>query len=40
MILREEREKKAVEVRKSEKEGGLLREVTVKRELTYRKRLQ
>ena len=30
MILREEREKKAVEVRKSEGEGGLLREVTVK----------
>ena len=30
MILREEREKKAVEVRKSEKKGGLLRKVTVK----------
>jgi len=29
MILREERERKAVEVRKSEEEGGLLREVTV-----------
>ena len=30
MILREEREKKAVEVRKSEKKEGLLRKVTVK----------